>query len=308
MRVRKRNGSFEPVDVNKIVRAVARCCVGLTEVDAMRVATKTISGLYDGATTAELDRLSIQTAALLTAEDPEYAKLGARLLATYIDKEVANQEIHSFSQSIAMGRRNGLIDENVATFVTANSRKLNSAIDRTGNDLFDFFGLRTLYDRYLLRHPETRDVIETPQYFFLRIASGIYPCPRRAGLLPIDFFARLSPQLAHPVQRRHAPATALLLLSIGFAARSTRRHLCEVHGRSAALEVRRRNRNCLPSRSFARIVDPGHERQVQRHHALAEDSGFFRGRCESRRQAQSGMLRVPGDLTRRSRRISRTAR
>ena len=82
MRVRKRNGSFEPVDVNKIVRAVARCCVGLNEVDAMRVATKTISGLYDGATTAELDRLSIQTAALLTAEDPEYSKLGARLLAT----------------------------------------------------------------------------------------------------------------------------------------------------------------------------------------------------------------------------------
>src|SRR5882762_1853413 len=146
MRVRKRNGSFEPVDVNKIVRAVARCCVGLTEVDAMRVATKTISGLYDGATTAELDRLSIHTAALLTAEDPQYSKLAARLLATYIDKEVANQEIHSFSQSIAMGQCNGLIDENTAVFVAANARKLNSAIDRAGTDLFDFFGLRTLYD------------------------------------------------------------------------------------------------------------------------------------------------------------------
>jgi len=174
MRVCKRNGSFELVDVNKIVRAVARCCVGLAEVDAMRVATKTISGLYDGATTKELDRLSIQTAALLTAEDPEYSKLAARLLSTYIDKEVANQEIHSFSQSIAMGQNNGLINRDVAAFVAANSRKLNSAIEQARNDLFDFFGLRTLYDRYLLRHPETRDVIETPQYFFLRIACGIY--------------------------------------------------------------------------------------------------------------------------------------
>ena len=174
MRVRKRDGSYEPVDVNKIVRAVARCCVGLTEVDAMRVATKTISGLYDGATTKELDRLSIQTAALLTAEDPDYSKLAARLLSTYINKEVANQEIHSFSQSITMGQRNGLIDDDVAAFVAANSRKLNSAIELAGNDLFDFFGLRTLYDRYLLRQPETRDVIETPQYFFLRIACGIY--------------------------------------------------------------------------------------------------------------------------------------
>jgi ribonucleoside-diphosphate reductase alpha chain len=174
MRVRKRNGSYETVDVNKIVRAIARCCVGMTEVDAMRVATKTISGLYDGATTKELDRLSIQTAALLTAEDPEYSKLAARLLSTYIDKEVANQEIHSFSQSIAMGQRNGLIDGDVAAFVAANSRKLNSAVEQVNNDLFDFFGLRTVYDRYLLRHPETRDVIETPQYFFLRIACGIY--------------------------------------------------------------------------------------------------------------------------------------
>lgn len=63
MRVRKRNGSFEPVDINKIVRAVARGCHNLTGVDALRIATKTISGLYDGTTTKELDKLSIQTAA-----------------------------------------------------------------------------------------------------------------------------------------------------------------------------------------------------------------------------------------------------
>ena len=67
MRVTKRNGSSEAVDLNKIVRAVGRCCTGLHDVDAMRVATKTISGLYDGATTSELDRLSIQTAAALIA-------------------------------------------------------------------------------------------------------------------------------------------------------------------------------------------------------------------------------------------------
>ena len=66
MKVRKRNGSFEPVDVNKIVRAVGRSCTGLTQVDPLRVATRTISGLYDGATTRELDQLSIQTAAALS--------------------------------------------------------------------------------------------------------------------------------------------------------------------------------------------------------------------------------------------------
>src|ERR1700721_3020092 len=111
MRGKKRNGEFEPVDPNKIVRAIARCCGGLNHVDPMRVATRTISGLYDGATTMELDQLSIQTAAHLIAEEPEYSRLAARLLATYIEKEVMNQDIHSFSQSIAAGYRHGLVAE-----------------------------------------------------------------------------------------------------------------------------------------------------------------------------------------------------
>ncbi len=173
MRVRKRNGSAEPVDLNKIVRAVSRCCAGLPRVDALRVATKTISGLYDGATTKELDSLSIQTAAALIVEEPEYARLSARLLATYIQKEVSNQEIHSFSQSVAAGHKHGLIADRLLQFVQANARKLNAAIDPTRNDLFEYFGLRTVYDRYLLKNPQTREVIETPQDFFLRVACAL---------------------------------------------------------------------------------------------------------------------------------------
>jgi ribonucleoside-diphosphate reductase alpha chain len=180
MHVRKRNGSTEPVDVNKIVRAVARCAAGLRHVDPLRVATKTISGLYDGATTKELDNLSIQTAALLIAEEPEYSRLAARLLATYIGKEVANQGIHSFSQSIAAGHGAGLIADDLAEFVGLNARKLNAAIEPGGPDLFEYFGLRTVYDRYLLREPRTRQVIESAPYFYLRVACGLSRTPAEA--------------------------------------------------------------------------------------------------------------------------------
>jgi ribonucleoside-diphosphate reductase alpha chain len=173
MRVRKRNGSSEPVDVNKIVRAVQRCCAGLAHVDPMRVASRTIGGLYDGATTRELDSISIQTAAALIAEEPEYSKLAARLLLGTITKEVCNQNIYSFSQSIDLGAREGVASKSVAEFVLSNSRKLNDAIDDQFSDRFEYFGIRTVYDRYLLRHPITRQVIETPQYFFLRVACGL---------------------------------------------------------------------------------------------------------------------------------------
>ncbi len=180
MQVRKRNGSLEPVDINKIVRAISRCCTNLPNVDALRIATKTISGLYDGATTKELDKLSIQTAASLIFEEPEYSRLGASLLNQYIEKEVRNQEIHSFSQSIAFGVKEGLIAPRVVKFVSENSRKLNDAIDQSRNELFEFFGLRTLYDRYLLKNPETRDVIETPQFFWMRVACGLSESPAEA--------------------------------------------------------------------------------------------------------------------------------
>ena len=173
MSVAKRNGSTEPVDLNKIVRAIQRCCEGLHAVDPMRVATRTISGLYNGATTQELDELSIRTAALLIGEEPEYGRLAARLLANFIGKEVSGQEIHAFSQSVGRGHEVGLINDRLLGFVQANARKLNDAIDPALDFNFDYFGLRTLYDRYLLRHPHTRKVIETPQQFFLRIASAL---------------------------------------------------------------------------------------------------------------------------------------
>ncbi len=173
MQVRKRNGGMEPVDVNKIVRAVQRSSHGLQHIDPIRVASKTIGGLFNGATTRELDSISIQTSAALIAEEPEYSKLAARLLHETILKEVAGQNLYSFTQSMEMGYEQGLIGEAAIEFVRNNARKLNSAIDDEYSDRFEYFGLRTVYDRYLLRHPITRKVIETPQYFFLRVSCGL---------------------------------------------------------------------------------------------------------------------------------------
>jgi ribonucleoside-diphosphate reductase alpha chain len=180
MQVQKRDGSLQSVDVNKIVKAVERCATELPGVDPMRIATRTISGLHDGATTTELDELSIRTAAALIIEEPNYSRLAARLLGTFIDKEVQNQNVYSFSQSIELGAECGLIHQGVLEFVQVHARKLNNSVMNERNNLFEFFGLRTVYDRYLLRHPTKRTVIETPQYFLLRVACGLARTPEEA--------------------------------------------------------------------------------------------------------------------------------
>ena len=141
MHVRKRNGALEPVDVNKIVRAVQRSSYGLTHVDAIRVASKTIGGLYDGATTRELDTISIDTAASLIAEEPQYSRLAARLLLATIVKEVVGAQPALVFAGDCLRNQEGVVIQATAEFVQTHARKLNHAIDDTYSDRFEYFGL-----------------------------------------------------------------------------------------------------------------------------------------------------------------------
>jgi ribonucleoside-diphosphate reductase alpha chain len=215
MCVTKRSGESEPVDVNKIVRAVTRCCQGLMDVDPMRVALKTIAGLYDGASTRELDELSIRTAASFMFEEPAYSKMAGRLLSGFIDKEVQGLSVHSFSQSIRLGFDVGLINERVLGFVEAHARKLNDAIVPERTHEIEYFGLRTLYDRYLLKHPTRRYVLETPQHFWMRIAVALSPTAAEALELyalfsNLDYIAS-SPTLFNAGTRHEQLSSCFLL-------------------------------------------------------------------------------------------------
>ncbi len=188
MRVKKRDGHLEPVDVTKIVERVTNCCQGLSQVDPLRVATKAISGLYDGASTKELDNLCIQTASLLIGEEPEYSRLAARLLSIFVDEEVRSQKIQSFAECISFGFQHGLISETTMKFVESHKAQLCAAIEPYRTDRFEYFGLRTIYDRYLLKNPQTRQVFETPQYFFMRVACGLAKTAEEA----VEFYRLIS--------------------------------------------------------------------------------------------------------------------
>lgn len=173
MQVRKRNGDLEPVNMDKIVNSIKRVCGNLEGFDHTKIAVKTVGGLYDGVTTRELDLLSIQTTVGYIIEDPINSKAAGQLMANFIEKEVAEQEIHSFSQSIQRSFDEGLLSQQTLDLVMANKRKLNAAIKPKRDEQFEYFGIKTIYDRYLLKHPQTRLVLETPQYFLMRVAAGL---------------------------------------------------------------------------------------------------------------------------------------
>ncbi len=171
MEVIKRDGTRETVRMEKILDAVNRACRGLDNVEPIEIAKRTIAGLHNNSTTQELDQLSISNAVMLMADEPNYSKVAARMLAEGIMKEVGRDEV--FSDYVETAFEQGLLNEHVLKLVRENSQAIDFAIRHERDDLFEYFGLKTVADRYLLRHPKTRKLIERPQWLFMRVALGL---------------------------------------------------------------------------------------------------------------------------------------
>ncbi|GAA4502991.1 ribonucleoside-diphosphate reductase subunit alpha [Actinoallomurus oryzae] len=137
---------------------IERACAGLPDADPLRVG--------DAGDLAE----AVRRAAALVITDPAYSTVAARLLARSIAEETGPV---TFTESIAAAYEQGLLNEETAGFVAREAAALDALVDHGADDRFTYFGLRTVYDRYLLRHPTTRRVLERPQHFFLRVACGL---------------------------------------------------------------------------------------------------------------------------------------
>lgn len=180
VRLKAPDGSLRPLSVDNLHTLLAPMGAGLEQLDLRRFADRVFAGLYDGVSESELDRLLVQVSSGLIAEEPDWAQLAARLLNRVLVKEVRAQGVRTFSDSIRLGHREGLISDVTAAFVNEHAAVLDAAIDDRRAELFLYFGLRTVYDRYLLRHPISRKVTETSQIFFMRVACGLSRTPEEA--------------------------------------------------------------------------------------------------------------------------------
>ncbi|EPH41001.1 ribonucleoside-diphosphate reductase subunit alpha [Streptomyces aurantiacus] len=160
-----------------LLRTLTDLTADLPDADPGRVAAAALRGRSAKADEAELRELATEAAAGLISEDPAYSRLAARLLTIGIREEAASQGVTSFSDSVAVGYREGLIADRTAEFARLHAERLDALVEDALADgadrRFGYFGLRTLHSRYLLRHPITRKVVETPQHFMLRVAAGL---------------------------------------------------------------------------------------------------------------------------------------
>ncbi|MFC4012590.1 ribonucleoside-diphosphate reductase subunit alpha [Nonomuraea purpurea] len=160
-------------------------------------------------------RLAIEEAAARVIADPANSRVAARLLAEEIAEQAAAHGVRSFSESIAATHAAGLIQDGLAEFVAAHAAELDALVSEAADERFEYFGLRTVYDRYLLRHPETRAVLERPQHFFLRVACGLSESVEEAAelytLMSTLSYLPSSPTLFNSGARRPQLSSCFLL-------------------------------------------------------------------------------------------------
>jgi ribonucleoside-diphosphate reductase alpha chain len=142
--------------------------------------------VFDEITQTELNNTISLNAKTLIERDADFAKFAGRIQLTFIYEEVLGwdilrdgiSELKRFHQeSLRSYLRRGVELKRInPKLLDYNLDKLAAALDPLADLEFDFLGIQTLYDRYLIVDktvsPHRR--LETPQFFWLRVAMGLF--------------------------------------------------------------------------------------------------------------------------------------
>jgi ribonucleoside-diphosphate reductase alpha chain len=178
LKVQKRNGSIEHIDLDKMHIMVEEACKGLAGVSASQVEMKSGIQFYDGITTVEIQEILIRSASdLIDLDHPNYQYVAARLLLFSLRKQLFGRmhETPSLEEHITNLAFQDLYDKDIFDkYSLEEIRKVDSFVDHERDFLFTYAGLRQVVDKYLVQDRSGGGVYETPQFMYMMIALTIF--------------------------------------------------------------------------------------------------------------------------------------
>ena len=177
-KVVKRNGSIEPLDLEKMHVMVEQACDGLAGVSASQVEINSGIQFYDGISTDEIQEILIRSASdLIDLDHPNYQFVAARLLLFALRKQLFGRmhEMPTLETHVRRCVEKGIYDEEILSLYSQEEfDKLQSFIDHDRDMLFTYAGLRQVVDKYLVQDRSSGALYETPQFMYLMISATIF--------------------------------------------------------------------------------------------------------------------------------------
>ena len=178
IKVTKRDGRIEPINLEKMHVMVEEACKDLAGVSASQVEIQSGIQFYDKITTAEIQEILIRSASdLIDLDHPNYQFVAARLLLFSLRKQLYGKvwELPSLEDHITKLCYDDLYDKEIfAKYSKEEISKADSFLDHDRDFMFTYAGLRQVCDKYLVQDRSNGVVFETPQFMYMMIALTIF--------------------------------------------------------------------------------------------------------------------------------------
>jgi len=171
---------------------------GLESIEVNLLVQRCLSELQEGMKTDDLDIALVYAARSYIELDPQYSLLAARLGHRALYQEVLGKTDpgqidaayrRTFIDNIGLMVQAGRLDKAMLTF---DLDRIAAAIKPSRDNLFEYLGFQTLYDRYLLRAEGSERKLETTQAFWMRVAMGLSLGERDRETRAIEFYDVIS--------------------------------------------------------------------------------------------------------------------
>lgn len=205
MKVTKRNGRIQELSIDKISFRLKKIAKEQNlSIDTDIITIETVNSLVDNISVGDIDIITARISISHSINNPDYGKLAAGIVVSNLHKNTSSY----FSECVKECNSLGLVSEELANTVEENKEILNNTINHERDYLFDYFGFKTLERSYLIKK-ESGEIIERPQYMWMRVSLGIHgkditTAIETYNLMSQLYFTHASPTLFNAGTKRPA--------------------------------------------------------------------------------------------------------
>lgn len=177
IKVTKRDGRLEDINLDKIHRVVTWAAEGLQNVSVSQVELKSHIQFYNGIRTDDIHETIIKAAADLISQDtPDYQYLAARLAIFHLRKIAYGEfEPPHLYDHVKKLTEAGKYDRHIiADYSREEFDELNAYIDHSRDMTFSYAAVKQLEGKYLVQNRVTRQIYETPQFLYILVAMCLF--------------------------------------------------------------------------------------------------------------------------------------
>jgi len=177
MQVKKRDGSLEDLNIDKLHKVVMYACENITGVSASEVEIHSQIQFSNGISTSDIQETLIKSAAdLITEETPNYQFVGGRLINYHLRKQVYGKFMPPcLCDIIQINVEKGFYDAEFLELYTKDQiNELQEFIDHERDEYLTYAAMEQFRGKYLVQNRATGEIFETPQVAYLMIAATLF--------------------------------------------------------------------------------------------------------------------------------------